>query len=193
MRKKQKQILFRQLFFLAGSIAILNYLIESAKACDFFIKTKEVHIEINSDKDIAVDDTAVIPESRQTTDGDSTALRSENPPTVEVIKQNSGQIDWKVLYGIFIKETQGDCSRIGDTHLPKPSIGCYQWNLYFHPEADINCLKDLACSTKMTAERLSRYAKIGGIDYAIRKHNGSANNPDTLTYLNDVKRIMSEL
>jgi hypothetical protein len=53
----------------------------------------------------------------------------------DVILQRVGAkygIDWKILKGMFLKETQGDCSRIGDKQMPAPSVGCFQISTYFH-------------------------------------------------------------
>lgn len=112
--------------------------------------------------------------------------------TLKKVGRETG-VDWKVLYGIFIKESQGDCERIGDTHLAQPSIGCFQISLIYHPEIKLSQAIDLEWSARWTAERLKKYAEKGGIDYAVAKHNGNPNLPQVQAYLQDVKKIIASL
>lgn len=190
------QRLILNILVLIGGLYCLNWVVEGAKALDFTKTTKTV-IEIDRNDDVVSAGSFDTEGGIASTDNVDSAWEGEalsaEPSPISLIKANAGEIDWKVLYGIYMKESSGDCSRVGDKHLPKPSYGCYQWSLYHHPDLDIECAKDLACSTRMTAERLARYARVGGIDYAIRKHNGGTDNPATLQYLKDVQKIIQSL
>jgi len=106
---------------------------------------------------------------------------------------NEEGIDWKILWGLYIKETQGDCTRIGDLHFVRESVGCYQINKYFHPHISYEQATDLEWSSRWVSERLKRYAEKGGWDYAVAKHNGNPANPQVQAYLSHVKEIMATL
>lgn len=113
----------------------------------------------------------------------------------DVIKKVASEegIDWKILYGIFLKETQGNCTRIGDTHLSKASVGCYQISRIYHPEVTDEQAMDLEWSSHWTAKRLKSKAEKFGMDNAIAMHNGNPKLPQVQKYLQDVKENISKL
>lgn len=102
------------------------------------------------------------------------------------------KISWKILAGILKKESQGDCSRVGDEHLPKSSYGCYQINLGYHPNVTIEQAEDLEWSTRWTAKRLKANEWRGEFEM-IRSHNGLVKNHSNDGYVHDVYQIISEL
>lgn len=61
-------------------------------------------------------------------------LGDGNPEWVysDLVKKYFGD-EWKIAYAIMRCESQGEASRVGDTHLPKPSIGLFQINQIWHP------------------------------------------------------------
>jgi len=111
---------------------------------------------------------------------------------IKKVAQEEG-IDWKVLAALFQKETQGDCTRIGDTHLPKASVGCYQISRIYHPEVTDKQAMDLEWSSHWTAKRLKAKADKWGMQTAVAMHNGSPSNPAVQAYLADVNRIIASL
>ncbi len=106
---------------------------------------------------------------------------------------NDEGIDWKILWGLYIKETQGNCNRIGDLHFVKESVGCYQINKYFHPDITYEQATNLEWSSRWVSKRLKKYAEIGGWDYSIAKHNGNPANPQVQAYVSHVKEIIATL
>ena len=114
---------------------------------------------------------------------------------LQIIKKVAGEegVDWKVLAALFQKETQGDCSRIGDTHLPKASVGCYQISRIYHPEVTDKQAMDLEWSSHWTAKRLKAKADKWGMDTAIKLHNGTPGNPIVDAYYQDIKSIIASL
>lgn len=118
-----------------------------------------------------------------------------NPTPVQVIQKVAEKegIDWKILYALFQKETQGNCNREGDHQFIKTSIGCYQINRYFHPEVTWEQATDLEWSSHWTAKRLKRNADKYGMANAIMRHNGSPTNPAVQAYYQDVKQIIETL
>jgi len=201
MRKnKIKQFIHRltiKILCLLSVLFLLNCLIEYLKTVDIYA-TKNVVLSIsNSDTANASMAPAVDSGEKELTVGEGEIPPSENLTDAQkIIRDNSGSIDWKILYGMFMKETQGDCNRIGDLDFTHPSIGCYQINRRWTPETEVSdeCAKDLACSTRWTVKRLIKYEKItGSIDGAIMSHNGTPNTDKTLNYLSDVKNIITSI
>lgn len=117
------------------------------------------------------------------------------PASLTTIKKVAEEesIDWKILAALFQKETQWNCSRIGDTHLPKASVGCYQISRIYHPEVTDAQAMDLEWSSHWTAKRLKAKADKWGMETAIMMHNGSPKNPAVQAYLADIKQIMKTL
>jgi hypothetical protein len=101
-------------------------------------------------------------------------------------------IDWKILYAIFQKESQGDCTRIGDTHLKNASYGCFQINLGYHPTITPKQASDINFSANWTAERLKKNEWRGESEM-IRSHNGLVSNHSNDWYVDDVYNIISTL
>lgn len=128
-------------------------------------------------------------------EGNPEVLSIKTPSQMDVIKKVASEegINWKVLYGIFLKETQGNCTRIGDTHLSKASVGCYQISRIYHPEVTDDQAMDLEWSSRWTAKRLKLKAEKFGMDTAIALHNGNPKLPQVQKYLQDVKENMSKL
>lgn len=117
---------------------------------------------------------------------------ASNPEkTVKKIASEEG-IDWKVLWAIYQKESQGDCQRIGDGHLKNPSIGCYQINQGYHPQITMEQATDLEWSSRWTAQRLKKHESLG-LDEMIRSHNGLVADHSNDWYVQDVKKIMASL
>ena len=114
-------------------------------------------------------------------------------------------IDWKVLYGICLKESGckiPDCSKVDGACDGYKSAGYFQIHLPKHSDVDQAKASDIEWSARWTAKRLKKYAAIGGWDYAIRKHNGNADIATgewaksyrmTAEYLQDVKGIIASL
>ena len=123
----------------------------------------------------------------------SEVVEVESDPQKAVLKKVGAEtgIDWKVLYGIFMKETQLDCDKMGDFQMSKPSIGCFQISLHYHPEIKLSQATDLGWSAKWTAERMKKTLdSTGSMDLAIMAHNGDPSNPKVQQYLKDVKANM---
>ena len=123
----------------------------------------------------------------------SEVVEVESDPQKAVLKKVGAEtgIDWKVLYGIFMKETQLDCDKMGDFQMSKPSIGCFQISLHYHPEIKLSQATDLEWSAKWTAERMKKTLdSTGSMDLAIMAHNGDPSNPKVQQYLKDVKANM---
>lgn len=114
---------------------------------------------------------------------------------LQIIKKVASEegVDWKILAALFQKETQWNCSRIGDTHLPKASVGCYQISRIYHPEVTDKQAMDLEWSSHWTAKRLKAKADKWGMDTAIAMHNGNPTNPSVQAYLKDIKSIIKTL
>ena len=92
------------------------------------------------------------------------------------------------LEGIVYAETiVFDCNANGDFGA---SHGCYQIHLGYHPEITQEQARSVKFATKWTLDRLLHYGYPKYRSYAIRRHNGSANNPKTLTYLNKVNNYI---
>lgn len=117
-------------------------------------------------------------------------------PQVEVIKQVAEKegIDWKVLYGICVKESNCNSDRVGDSG---NSYGAFQIHQKYHP-GTVECAKDLKCSAEWTAKRLKRFAHLGE-DSMILSHNGLVGDRngdgqvDNIYYLKDVRKIVTSL
>lgn len=123
----------------------------------------------------------------------SEVVEVESDPQKAILKKVGAEtgIDWKVLYGIFMKETQLDCDKMGDFQMSKPSIGCFQISLHYHPEIKLSQATDLEWSAKWTAERMKKTLdSTGSMDLAIMAHNGDPSNPKVHQYLKDVKANM---
>lgn len=112
--------------------------------------------------------------------------------TIKKVAQEEG-VDWKILAALFQKETQWNCSRIGDTHLPKASVGCYQISRIYHPEVTDEQAMDLEWSSRWVSKRLKTKADKWGWDIAVMMHNGSPTNPAVQAYLADIKSIIATL
>ncbi len=56
-----------------------------------------------------------------------------NQQIYDKIRQVFGD-EWKTALAVAKCESQMEADRIGDTHLPAPSIGIFQINLYYHPQ-----------------------------------------------------------
>lgn len=126
-------------------------------------------------------------------EANKTILEVETNPQKIILKKVGEEtgVDWRVLWGIFIKETQGDCDRIGDWQMDKPSIGCFQISLHYHPEVKLSQATDLEWSAKWTADRMKKTLDAtGSMDMAIMRHNGDPNNQTVQQYLKDVKANM---
>jgi len=94
----------------------------------------------------------------------------QSSPTVRTIKKYFGD-EWKTAYAVMMAESHGDPSRIGDTHLSKPSIGLFQINQIWHPytveqlqdpEFNIKTAKDIRDSggwERWTTYRTGQYEK----------------------------------
>lgn len=137
----------------------------------------------------------IVAEASQEALGEVIEVKAVTDTTDDILKRvgSKYELDWKILKGMYLKETQGDCSRIGDKQMPKPSVGCFQISMYFHNDVSYENAMDLEWSADWTAKRLKRYSDKGGIDYAVMAHNGTPNTAKTLNYLNDVKENMKNL
>lgn len=137
---------------------------------------------------ITIENKLVRPVEAETINNDSKEVQ-----TLKKVGSESG-VDWKILAGIFKKETQGDCDRMGDWQMSKPSIGCFQISLHYHPEVKMSQATDLEWSAKWTADRLKKvFDKTGSWDLAIMSHNGDPNNPTVQQYLKDVKSNINDM
>ena len=111
--------------------------------------------------------------------------------TIKKVAQEEG-VDWKVLYAIGQKESQYQPNRIGDTHLPNPSIGYFQINTWYHKEVTRAQANDLEWSARWTAKRLKKNEWRGESEM-IRSHNGLVANHSNDWYVEDVKTIIASL
>lgn len=111
-------------------------------------------------------------------------------PQVEVIKQVAEKegIDWKVLYGICVKESNCNSDRVGDSG---NSYGAFQIHQKYHP-GTVECAKDLKCSAEWTAKRLKRFSNLGEWKM-IQSHNGLLANNANAYYVEDVYNIIKSL
>lgn len=91
----------------------------------------------------------------------------------------------KDLLAIALYETRGKltCERDGDGG---KSFGCWQIHSGYHAEVTKEKALDSEYSAKWVLNRMIAYGYPEAREYAIRKHNGSATNPVTLTYLQGV-------
>lgn len=111
--------------------------------------------------------------------------------TIKKVAKEEG-VDWKVLYAIGEKESQYQPNRIGDTHLPNPSIGYFQINTWYHKDVTREQANDLEWSARWTAKRLQRNAW-RGLEEMIRSHNGLVADHHNDWYVDDVKQIIATL
>lgn len=111
-------------------------------------------------------------------------------PQVEVIKKVAEKegIDWKVLYGICVKESNCNSDRVGDSG---NSYGAFQIHQKYHP-GTVECAKDLKCSAEWTAKRLKRFSNLGEWKM-IQSHNGLLANNANAYYVEDVLQIIQSL
>jgi len=188
--RKKKFILIVFLVFV--DCFIWNDVVNKYCSSDF-----EEKIVIENKKDVGVVGLPVAHASEQPDKNEEEKIES-NPSTpqgvVEKIKEISAEenFNWKIVYGILLKESGGDCSRIGDTHLPQASYGCYQINRGYHPEVTEEQAGDIDWSTRWTIQRLKRYAHLGEFEM-IRSHNGLVADHSNDQYVEDVYSIMSRL
>jgi hypothetical protein len=84
-------------------------------------------------------------------------------------------------------ETKHICSKVGDNG---NSRGCFQIHKGYHPNVSDEQAEDLEFSINWTLNRLVHYGYPEFRSYAIRRHNGSADNPKTLVYLNKVNNYL---
>lgn len=88
------------------------------------------------------------------------------------------------LMGIAHNETiVFDCNANGDFGA---SHGAYQIHLGYHKDITQEQARNPEFATEWTYKRLLAYGYPEYRSYAIRKHNGSADNPKTLVYLEKV-------
>lgn len=153
-------------------------------------------MQASTPKPVVTTSKASIPARNIALQGIAKAGQLESDPQ-KAILQKVGEktgVDWKVLYGIFMKETQLDCDRMGDYQMSKPSIGCFQISLHYHPEVKMSQATDLEWSATWTAERMKKTLEsTGSMDLAIALHNGNPSNPSVQQYVKDVKKNMENL
>lgn len=113
---------------------------------------------------------------------------------LQIIKKVAKEegIDWKVLYAIGQKESQYEPNRVGDTHLPHPSVGYFQINTWYHKEVTREQANDLEWSARWTAKRLKKNEWRGESEM-IRSHNGLVADHHNDSYVDDVKKIIESL
>jgi hypothetical protein len=130
------------------------------------------------------------------------SLKEQSPTPIqgavlEVIKEvaKKENIDWKVLYGICLKESSTcDTGRVGDKGW---SYGAFQMNQYWQPNTK-TCAVDLKCSAEWTAKRLKKHEHLG-LWNMIRSHNGLVGDRDgngevdNAYYPNEVLKIIATL
>lgn len=127
--------------------------------------------------------------------GEAKSIQPARTASLKIIQTVAAEegIDWKILAALHQKETSWNCSVIGDTHLSKASVGCYQISRIYHPEVTDEQAMDLVWSSHWTAKRLKAKAAVHGWDNAIAMHNGSPSNPAVQEYLSDVRKIIESL
>lgn len=91
------------------------------------------------------------------------------------------------LRAIAANETAGtfDCEQVGDGG---SAHGCFQINFHWPRTITPEQAVEIKTSVNWTLDRLIATGYKTNRDGAIRRHNGSATNPKTLTYLNNVNR-----
>jgi soluble lytic murein transglycosylase-like protein len=80
-------------------------------------------------------------------------------------------------------ESRFNVNAIGDNGA---SQGLYQIHLGYHPEITQAQARDIEFSTNWTLNRLIAYGYPVYRSYAVMKHNGTPNTPNTLAYLSRV-------
>lgn len=128
--------------------------------------------------------------------GDTNTHLPVSVAAIETIKQVAEEedVDWKVLLGICLKESNCNTNRIGDGG---KSFGAFQMHQGWQPNTK-SCAVDLKCSAEWTAKRLKRHEHLGLWDM-IRSHNGLVGDRngdgevDNAYYPNDVLKIISSL
>ena len=134
------------------------------------------------------------PETIPQTDGMGVHEEGGSPDPLAIIKKVAKEegIDWKVLYAIGQKESQYQPNRIGDTHLPNPSVGYFQINKWYHKDVTTEQANDLEWSARWTAKRLKKNEWRGESEM-IRSHNGLVASHSNDWYVDDVKSIIASL
>ncbi len=192
--KKEKYIRKVMMWIVADIVSLAfasSLFMQALEPAHYEYTRSDVRAEVEQNRGLLTDETV------PPTDGRGVHEEGGKAPAtplaiIKKVAQEEG-IDWKVLAALFQKETQGDCSRIGDTHLPKASVGCYQISRIYHPEVTDKQAMDLEWSSHWTAKRLKAKAEKWGMQTAVALHNGSPSNPAVQAYLADVNRIIASL
>jgi hypothetical protein len=124
-------------------------------------------------------------------------LTTDNPEVETIIRETAYEACKKHSLGdscvsdllamALTEKRDLNCNSSGDSG---KSWGCFQIHLGYHPEITKEQAKDIKFAVNWTLDRLvaNGYPKYRSI--AIRSHNGSPNNPKTLTYLNTVNSFI---
>ena len=104
----------------------------------------------------------------------------------ECTEKGLGEYCINDLKAIAFVETKFKCDAVGDFG---SSHGCYQIHQGYHPEVTQEKAEDLDFAINWTLNRLIAYGYPEYRSRAIRKHNGSTDNPKTLVYLNKVNKF----
>lgn len=94
------------------------------------------------------------------------------------------------LLAIAWKETRYRCGDKGDGG---NSHGCYQIYRIANQNVTVEQAENIVFSTRWTLNRMIRFGYPKYRTYAIRKHNGSANNPVTLRYFQSIDKYSKNL
>lgn len=117
----------------------------------------------------------------------SPVIRASDAEAIKQVAEKYG-LDWKILMGICIKESNCNPDRVGDGG---KSYGAFQIHQKYHP-GTIDCAKDLKCSAEWTAKRLKRHAHLGESEM-VRSHNGLVANNANAYYVSDIYKIIESL
>jgi len=93
----------------------------------------------------------------------------------------------KDLLAIAWVESRFDCSVVGDFGA---SHGCFQIHQGFNKHIRQDQAEDAEFAVEWTLNRMVHYGYPENRSYAIRRHNGSPDNPKTLQYLNKVNSYL---
>jgi hypothetical protein len=101
----------------------------------------------------------------------------------ECNKKDLGRYCEDDLMAMAWTESRFNVNAIGDNGA---SQGLYQIHLGYHPEITQAQARDIEFSTNWTLNRLIAYGYPVYRSYAVMKHNGTPNTPNTLAYLSRV-------
>lgn len=102
-------------------------------------------------------------------------------------EEGLGEYCWKDIMGIAWKETRFNCQAVGDGG---KSFGCFQIHTGFHPNVSKLEAENIDYAVRWVLNFLKGKGYPEYRSYSIRKFNGSATNPVTKKYLDDINNFI---